>query len=233
MVVKACTPGASGVTGSSRGPYASFNLANHVQDDPAAVAANRSRLLHELGCRRIQWLTQEHGVEVLAADLASAELEPTADAAWTAAPGLALAVLSADCLPVVVAARDGSVVGIAHAGWRGLVAGVVPRLLESMASASGEFVAWLGPGISAAAYEVGEDVATAARAAGARLTSGRAPGKYQLDLAATAAEQLEAAGAARVEVCATCAAESAATFSHRRDGLTGRMATVVWIDSPS
>lgn len=219
--------------GVSTAPFATLNLGDHVGDDPEAVRENRARLRRRLGCRQLQWLDQVHGTTVLHATSSTATLPPpTADAAWTSEPGLALAVLTADCLPVVLAARDASVVGVAHAGWRGLLGGVLGELLAAMPAAPGILAAWLGPAISRDAYEIGEDVAGIVRgleAATGCLLPGRARGKYYLDLFRLAENQLRLAGVGEVRSSGVCAATSPATYSYRRDGVTGRMATVCWI----
>lgn len=219
--------------GVSRGPYATLNLAGHVGDDPAAVAENRARLREYLGCRDIQWLDQVHGTTVVRANGATVvDPPPSADAAWTTEPGLGLAVLTADCLPVVVAARDGSVVGIAHAGWRGLVGGILVELLAALPCQPGVLAAWLGPAISRDAYEIGEDVAVQVRnleAASGCLWPGSLPGKYHLDLFRLAENQLRLAGVGEVYSSGVCVSDEPSTYSYRRDGVTGRMATVCWI----
>jgi YfiH family protein len=219
--------------GVSRGPYATLNLAGHVGDDPAAVAQNRARLRDRLGCRHIQWLDQVHGTTVVrATGHTVVDPPPSADAVWTTEPGLGLAVLTADCLPVVLAARDGSVVGIAHAGWRGLVGGVLVELLAALPCPPDTLAAWLGPAISRDAYEIGEDVAVQVRdleAASGCLSPGAVPGKHHLDLFRLAENQLRLAGVGEVCASGVCTAADQSTYSYRRDGVTGRMATVCWI----
>jgi len=219
--------------GVSRGPYATLNLAGHVGDDPAAVAENRARLRAHLGCRGIQWLDQVHGTTVVhAAGSTVVDPPPSADAVWTTEPGLGLAVLTADCLPVVIAARDGSAAGVAHAGWRGLVGGVVVELLAAMPCAPEDLAAWLGPAISGDAYEIGEDVAEQVRdleAASGCLRPGERSGKHHLDLFRLAENQLRLAGVGEIYPSGVCVAAEPSTYSYRRDGVTGRMATVCWI----
>lgn len=227
--------------GASTGPYQGFNLADHVGDSAVAVSTNRERLRQVTGLAAIQWLQQVHGIEVLAADSTSAVTVPEADAAWTVEPGLGLAVLTADCLPVVIAAADASAVAVAHAGWRGLLDGVLERVCGQLPATDAGYLAWIGPAISAAAYEVGEDVAErvrefagwlqvdSAEVDAVWLRSGRQAGKYQLDLAAVAGEQLQQLGVTEVCYSGVCSAASAQTYSYRRDGITGRMATLVWL----
>jgi YfiH family protein len=191
------------------------------------------------------WLRQVHGPHVvrLRPPDASAGVEPVAeaDAAWTDEPGLACAVLVADCLPVLFADRRGRAVAAAHAGWRGLAGGVLEATLvaldEGADVAPGDLVAWIGPGISAAHFEVGDDVLAAfGRSALAHdqphfAWSPRADGtpRWRADLPALARERLHAAGVREVAVDGRCtAADASAFFSFRRDGATGRMAAAVW-----
>jgi len=220
--------------GVSVGPYASMNLAVHVGDRPAAVAQNRRLLLDESGCSAIQWLTQVHGSRCILATHASATGAPEADAAWTEEPGLALAVLTADCVPVVLCALNGSAVAVAHAGWRGLVAGVLAATVDAMPVAPGALQAWIGPAIGPASYEVGEDVFHAARGvmaeAEAFFAAAAGSGKYQLDLAGFARQQLRQLGVRAVLGDDICCAADERFFSFRRDGVTGRMATLAWLD---
>ncbi len=219
--------------GVSRGPFASLNLAGHVGDDPHAVADNRRRLLRRLEVDQVQWLQQVHGTRCVRAHAGAIAPGPEADAAWTDAPGLAVAVLTADCLPVVFAARDASSVAVAHAGWRGLVDGVLEATLASLPASPAGVTAWLGPAIGAARYEVGSEVRQAAvdRIPGAQASfaRGRVPGKLQMDLAGLARHLLEAAGVAQVLDCGVCCASDQRFYSYRRDGRTGRMATLAWL----
>ena len=221
--------------GTSRGAYETFNLALHVGDDPDAVAENRRRLQARCRCDAVQWLTQVHGTRCLAATAGTASDPVEADAAWTSEPGLALAVLTADCLPVAFCAPEQGVVAVAHAGWRGLVAGVLQSTLDALPVAADQCHGWIGPGIGAAAYEVGEDVASAVTDLGAvaagSLEPGRAAGKYQLDLRALASRMLTTAGLRSVSVDDRCTAMAPELYSFRRDGVTGRMATVVWLEA--
>lgn len=231
-VIAVTTTRAAGV---SRGRFAGLNLADHVGDVAEAVAENRNLLLRDLGCSNIQWLTQVHGTQCLHASHASVVSAPEADAAWTEEPGLAVAVLTADCLPVVLAAADGSAVAVAHAGWRGLTSGVLEATLRNLPKPAAELVAWIGPAIGRARYEVGEDVLIAARRASAAtegfFSPGNVPGKYQFDLAGLARYTLEQLGVAEVRGGEICCASDARFFSYRRDGVTGRMATLAWLVS--
>lgn len=222
--------------GVSRGRYAEFNLAPHVGDAAEAVTANRRALQAALGLTRVQWLNQVHGTRCVAAGQASVGTVPEADSAWTSERRIALAVMTADCLPVVFSRDDGKAVAIAHAGWRGLVGGVLRSTLQAVPGDPSAMVAWIGPAIGAAAYEVGEDVALAVRGmAGMQdefhrfLLPGARVGKYQLDLAGLAAAQLRRLGVERVCGGDICVHEDRRFYSYRRDAATGRMATLVWM----
>lgn len=217
--------------GVSRPPYDSFNLADHVGDDPSAVRENRRRLATHLGGRPVCWLDQVHGTTVLEAARPWPE-PPRADALWTRETGLGLAVLTADCLPVVLVARDFSAAGIAHGGWRGLVGGILGEVVRAMPGAG--WIAWIGPGIGPDAYEVGEDVLSAVRAlplpVEGAIRPGRRPGKGWLDLPTLASLQLESLGVEEIHRDGRCTFASEDLYSYRRDGETGRMATVVALE---
>ncbi|MGH8426733.1 MAG: peptidoglycan editing factor PgeF [Gammaproteobacteria bacterium] len=220
--------------GASVGAYASLNLGAHVGDDPHAVAANRARLVEtaRLPAEPL-WLNQVHGNTIAVAEKCAAD-RPEADGAVTRTPGRVLAVLTADCLPVLLAARDGSAIGIAHGGWRGLAAGVVEAALAAMPVAAEETVAWLGPAIGAGHYEVGAEVRAAfAESPGADAaftTSGR-DGHWFCDLAALARARLASAGVGAIAGGDFCTYEDRERFySHRRDGETGRMANLIWME---
>jgi YfiH family protein len=217
--------------GVSLGPRAALNLAAHVGDDPVAVATNRERLARALdlpGAPR--WLSQVHGTAV-AGDDAGADA-PVADAAVTSSPGCVLAVLTADCLPVVFASRDGAAIGIAHAGWRGLAAGVLERTIAALGVPPRDLLAWLGPAIGPAAFEVGAEVRTAfvgVAAADAVAFAPNARGRWQADLPLLARLRLERAGLEGISGCKLCThADPERFYSHRRDPLCGRQATLVW-----
>ena len=223
------------VGGVSSGWHASLNLGMRTGDDPVHVAANRACLAvaAKLPVEPL-WLRQVHGNRVIAADEAVGT-EPEADAAVTKGPGRVLAVLTADCLPVFLATRDGSAVGIAHAGWRGLAAGVLEAALTAMPAPRDEIFAWLGPAIGAAHYEVGADVRDAfAGSPGAErafMPGGR--GEHWLcDLVALARARLAAVGVGAISGGEFCTyGERERFYSYRRDGETGRMASLIWIES--
>ncbi|MBN7795228.1 peptidoglycan editing factor PgeF [Parahaliea mediterranea] len=211
-------------------PFDSFNLGHHVGDP--ACAQNR-RCLQALlpGGARLQWLQQVHGTAVV--EVPSRVFTPEADASWTRTRGAACAVLTADCLPVLFCDRGGTRVAAAHAGWRGLAAGVLEATVSAIGVAPAELLAWLGPAIGPRAFEVGPEV-RAAFCAGADDAeaacfepSGR-PGHYFADLYALARLRLARAGLTAVHGGGHCTFSDAEHFfSYRRDGNTGRMASIV------
>jgi YfiH family protein len=223
--------------GVSKGAYASLNLGGGgaPPDDPAAIAQNRRLLMRALPQPPV-WLHQVHGTEVVAVD-APRDDAPVADAAVTRTRDVPLAVRIADCLPVFFADRAGTAIGVAHAGWRGLAAGVLERTLAALAREPADVVAWIGPGIGADAFEVGDDVHAAFTrgdpGAAAHFQPDR-PGKWRADLPALARRRLAARGVPLVLGGAWCTVrDSARFFSYRRDGTTGRMAAVIWLAAPS
>ena len=215
--------------GVSTGPFASLNLGVRAGDDPQAVAANRTRL-NALLPQAPRWLRQVHGSLVVEADTLSEE--PEADAAIARRPGTVCAVLVADCIPVLLADRAGGTVGIAHAGWRGLARGVIENTVRTMASAGRDLIAYLGPGIGPAAFEVGNDVREAflARDAGAAAAfKPHTEGKWLADLFLLARQSLQRAGVREIHGGALCTySDTQRFFSYRRSRTTGRMAAVIW-----
>ena len=212
--------------------YGALNLATHVGDDAAAVAVNRERVRAALRLTaEPRWLEQVHGTRVLDLDR---DAVGAADGAVTARPGTVCAVLTADCLPVALCDRSGSRVGVAHAGWRGLLDGVLPAAVAALGSAPGDIIAWLGPAIGQAAYEVGAEVRDAfvASSPGAeRRFTANARGRWQADLYGLARDTLAAAGVRSVHGGGFCTfTEAGRFFSHRREAPCGRMATLVWLD---
>jgi polyphenol oxidase len=218
--------------GVSTGTYGSLNLATHVGDSPRSVAENRARLAAgiELPSEPV-WLEQVHGAKVL--DLDVDRVTP-ADAAVTSRLGIVCTVLTADCLPVLFCDRAGRQVGVAHAGWRGLLGGVLPATVAAFGVPAGEIVAWLGPAIGAASYEVGADVRDAyvARDSAAECCfEPNARGRWQADLYALARASLAVAGVTSVaggELCTFSAPQR--FFSHRREAPCGRFATMIWLE---
>ncbi len=218
--------------GVSGGPYTSLNLASHAGDREENVAENRRRLRSALGLpAEPLWLAQVHGITVAHHD-GGADV-PQADAAVAFAPGQVCAVLTADCLPVVFVDRDGTRVGVAHAGWRGLADGVLEATIKALEIPASYLLAWLAPAISQAAFEVGADVRRAFLARAPQSESAftvNARGRYQADLYALARIRLARAGIKSVFGGGWCTAGEADRFySFRRDGKTGRMATLAWL----
>jgi YfiH family protein len=225
--------------GVSEAPYddgagdGGFNLGLHVGDDPRRVLQNRDKLRARLPAEPA-WLTQVHGTRVVRAE--QAEDAPQADAAIATTPGVVCAIQTADCLPVLLADADGRAVGAAHAGWRGLAHGVLEDTVGALCEAgAGDILAWLGPAIGPQRFEVGQEVFDAfagrdAELASAFASAGR-PGKYLADLYALATRILRKAGVRDIAGGGFCTVSDARRFySYRRDGVTGRMATLIWIE---
>lgn len=216
--------------GVSAGPYASLNLAEHVGDEPGAVAANRDALASALSLdTQPCWLEQVHGADVLDLDT---DPPGRADGAVTSTPGRVCVVLTADCVPVLLAARDGSRVGAAHAGWRGLAAGVLTQAVARMGTPPEQIQAWLGPAIGPTSYEVDADVRDAflgADPSADRCFVPTRPGHWHADLYGLARARLSKSGVEAVYGGDFCTfTESARFFSHRREAPCGRMATLIW-----
>lgn len=217
------------IGGVSQPPYDSFNLASHVGDAAETVAANRERL--RAYCPSApKWLNQVHGRAVARADGLDGLVEADASVAFEA--GTVCAVLTADCLPVLFCDRQGTRVAAAHAGWRGLAAGVLEATVEAMRCQAGEVLAWLGPAIGPQAFEVGEEVREVFvrdLAASAAAFVCEQPGKWKADLYALARLRLERSGVTSVYGGGECTFTDRARFySYRRDGTTGRMAALIW-----
>jgi YfiH family protein len=216
--------------GVSAAPFDRFNLGSRCGDVPEDVASNRAELSQRFGLPSPpRWLRQVHGTTVA---VEPGDDEPEADAAVTRTPGTVLAILTADCLPVVLASEDGNEVAAAHAGWRGLAAGVLEATVAAMQAAPERVLAWLGPCAGPQAYEVGQEVFDAFIARDPRAAAVFAatrPGHWRVDLYALARQRLLAAGVARVHGGGLCTISDPRRFySHRRDQRTGRMATLVW-----
>jgi len=218
--------------GVSAGPFLSLNLGDHVGDDPSAVAENRRRLAVVAGlpCEPA-WLRQVHGVNVVT--LAPGTAGGAADAAIAREPGVVCAVLTADCLPVLFTNRQGSAVAAAHAGWRGLADGILEAVIEHMGEAPSELLAWIGPGIGPAVFEVGPEVREHFVAADSRSADHFQPGtgdRYFADLPQLARQRLSRVGVATVYGGDRCTFDETENFfSHRRDGRCGRMASLIWL----
>ncbi len=217
--------------GRSVGPWASMNLAIHVGDDEEAVRDNRRRLRTRVPSEPA-WLDQVHGCAVV--DAARVGAPVRADASFASRADVVCAVLTADCLPVLLCSRSGTTVAAVHAGWRGLAAGVIESTLAAMAEPPEGLMAWLGPAIGPDAFEVGAEVRECfcdldARDARA-FRAGMRPGKWQADLYRLARGRLERSGVAAVHGGGLCTHSDGGRFySYRRDGVTGRFASLVWL----
>lgn len=224
--------------GQSSAPYDSMNLANHVGDDLQAVMANRRRLQKAITDPvAIHWLNQVHGVDVT--EVENENIIREADAMVTSRQGTALAILTADCLPVLFCDIDGNKIAAAHAGWRGLAGGILENTFTAMDAKPEQVLAWLGPAISVGHFEVGAEVRQAFLGS---VDSGRQkateqcfkpvgnrPGQYMADLYALAKERLENLGIGKIYGGKFCTWEQEDMFySYRRDGITGRMASVIY-----
>ncbi|BBY76694.1 laccase domain protein [Mycolicibacterium parafortuitum] len=222
--------------GVSTPPYATFNLGDHVGDDPAAVAANRHRLAEAvgLGDDRLVWMNQVHSANIAVVDRAQTVDET--DGLVTTVPRLALAVVTADCVPVLMADARAGVIAAVHAGRVGAAAGIVARALETMVDAGADVAdvsVLLGPAVSGRNYEVPEPMAAEVERAlpGSRTRTGR--GTPGLDLRAGIANQLRGLGVRAIDVDPRCTVEDRNLFSHRRDNPTGRLASLIWLEPAS
>ncbi|TLY60400.1 MAG: peptidoglycan editing factor PgeF [Gammaproteobacteria bacterium] len=218
--------------GVSAPPFDSLNVGSHVGDAPEAVLENRRRIRAQLRLpAEPAWLEQVHGTHVV--DLDAAASDAPADAAITRRVERVCVMQVADCMPVLFAARDGSAVGAAHAGWRGLAAGVLEATVGKLGLQPAQLLAWLGPAIGREHFEVGDEVRAAfiagdVQAASAFEANGR--GRWQCDLSALARGRLAAMGVSAVSGGAWCTfADAARFFSFRRDGPCGRMAALIWL----
>lgn len=226
--VRACST--TRIGGVSQGPWAGLNLGGHVGDDPQTVTENRARLARELGLpREPQWLSQVHGTQVCLPDRPLA----CADACFDDRPGQVCAVLTADCLPVLFCNVAGTRVAAAHAGWRGLLAGVLEQTVAAFDDRPQDVVAWLGPAIGPQAFEVGEEVRAgfvADSAASARHFRPHGDDRWLADLYGLARDCLAGAGIEQVSGGGLCTfGDPGRFFSYRRDGVTGRMASLIWL----
>ncbi len=219
--------------GVSVPPFETFNLGSRCGDSAAAVAANRAALVSTLDLPASpRWLRQVHGVDVIDADAMSLEDEPAADAA-IAHGATVLAILSADCLPILFCADDGSGIAVAHAGWRGLAGGVIEATVARLGVPASRVLAWLGPAIGAASYEVGDEVRTAfvdVDPLAAQAFAPTRPGHWHCDLYALARQRLAAVGVARVYGGGFDTFSDTRFYSYRRERDTGRFASLIWIE---
>jgi hypothetical protein len=227
--------------GVSTGRYASLNLGDHVRDAPTAVAENRRRLRAAAALPdEPVWLTQVHGVRIADLDSAPEDLAgvpPVADGALTRVPGRICAILTADCLPVLFASAAGNAVAAAHAGWRGLAGGVIEAAVSALNVAPASLLVWLGPAIGPAHFEVGSEVREqfVRDDPGARTAFvPNAHGRFMADLSRLARRRLERLGITRIYGSDECTHQQAERyFSYRRDGDTGRQASLVWLEPQS
>ena len=237
--------------GFSQPPFDSLNFGLHVGDDPAMVQKNRDALKTVLPNEPI-WLNQVHGTQVIDADSRNDWSNvPSADASVTSTPGQVLAIMTADCLPVLLASKDGKVVGAAHAGWRGLAADVIEQTValmrtkqsnqtqthpETETQTQTEILAYLGPAIGPHAFEVGSEVRdifiAQNPASSACFEELQEKGKYLADIYALAALRLNALGIEQIEGGDECTLQNPDYFSYRRDQQTGRMGSFIWIETP-
>ncbi len=225
--VKSCVTTRAG--GVSADTYASLNLGDHVGDDPVAVAKNRQRLVSLLGCKPA-WLRQVHGTAVVEA---LPEQDAEADASWTATPGVACAIMTADCLPALFCDRAGTRVAAAHAGWRGLAAGVLEATLDALALPADQVLVWLGPAIGAQAFEVGAEVREAFIAQHPQAAEAFRPshnaGKFMADIYQLARIRLAARGVTAVYGGDFCTYNDPRFYSYRRSAQAGRFASLIWL----
>ncbi len=225
--VRACVTTRSG--GVSVAPFDSFNLGDHVDDDPVAVTSNRQHLVDTLGCQPA-WLRQVHGIVVAEADPATV-IE--ADGNWTATPGIACTAMTADCLPALFCDRAGTRVAAAHAGWRGLAGGVLEATVKALDVAPQELLVWLGPAIGPTAFEVGGEVREAFVRQHAEAVAAFVPsvnvGKFMADIYQLARIRLAAIGVTAVSGGGLCTYDDPRFYSYRRSARTGRFASLIWL----
>lgn len=219
--------------GVSPAPYAGLNLGDHVGDDPQAVAANRAHIVRQLGLPGMPlWLNQVHGIAVV--DAAHAAPGCAADASFTRESGAVCAVLTADCLPLLLCDKAGSTVAAVHAGWRGLAAGVVETTLAAMQVPPEDLMVWLGPAIGPRAFEVGSEVREAFTShdpAAAEAFHPSSAGRWLADIYQLARQRLARQGVTAVYGGERCTyTEEQYFYSYRREGVTGRMASLIWIE---
>lgn len=218
------------IGGLSLAPYDSLNLGDHVGDKPENVEQNRSRLVQQLALPTApNWLEQIHGCDVV-----DAEIGGQADAAISHSSGKVCAVMTADCLPLLLCDKQGRSVAAVHAGWRGLLDGVIEVAVEKMSLPASEIIAWMGPAIGPTVFEVGDEVFQAfihRDPASADHFKDSRPGHKLADIYGLASQRLAAKGVAFIGGGQCCTvSDSARFFSYRRDGVTGRMATLIWLE---
>ena len=226
--VKACVTTRAG--GVSLAPFDSLNLGDHVEDSPEAVLENRRRLTQAFHIQPA-WLRQVHGVSVVEADPGCIA---EADGSWTSTPGIACTSMTADCLPALFCNRAGTRVAAAHAGWRGLAAGVLEAAVESLETEPADVLVWLGPAIGPQAFEVGPEVREAfvqqLPSTTQAFVPSRNPGKFMADIYQLARLRLAARGITAVYGGGFCTVSDPRFFSYRRSPLTGRFASLIWLE---
>jgi YfiH family protein len=226
--VKACVTTRAG--GVSLAPFDSLNLGDHVDDNPEAVAENRRRLTDHFSIQPA-WLQQVHGIAVAHAD---PTMVATADASWTATPGIACAAMTADCLPVLFCDRAGTRVAAAHAGWRGLAAGVLEATLDSLAVDPGEVLVWLGPAIGPKSFEVGPEVreifVQQLPETDRAFVPSHNAGKFMANIYLLARLRLAVRGVTAVYGGGFCTVTDPRFYSYRRSPRTGRFASLIWLE---
>ena len=218
--------------GFSAGPYASLNLGDHVGDDKADVARNRAHLAQVLSLpQNPDWIRQTHGTHAV---LLEAELDREADAAITRQPGVVAVIMTADCLPILLCDRNGTEVAAVHAGWRGLQAGIVDTVITRMCTPPSRLLAWIGPGISRDYFEVGGEVRSAFLQSDRSCESffaSRRNGRWLCDLPGMTIQVLSRLGVAAISCDHHCTyRDESLFFSYRREGVTGRMASLIWME---
>jgi YfiH family protein len=223
------------VGGLSQPPYANLNLGTHVNDDPLTVAINRQLLSPHLPSEPV-WVNQVHGTRVV--DAAQTDCLEDADAAFTTHPDVVCVTMTADCLPVLLCDEAGTVVAAVHAGWRGLCDGVIESAVNKMATDNSKVLAWLGPAIGPQAFEVGDDVRQQFLQKDANAIHAFKPNgnKWLCDIYTLAKQRLQRSGITQIygggvdeDFCTLT--DEARFFSFRRDNVTGRMASLIWLDS--
>ncbi len=217
--------------GFSQGAYGHLNLGLHVNDDAATVEKNRQWLYQAAKLPELpRWLTQYHSTVVLTGE--TIVNAPKADASYTTQAHVVLAIMTADCLPILICHPEGKVIAAIHAGWRGLLDGIIHETIQRLPVPANECMAWLGPAISSQAYEMGDEVRALFLEQGACLSAfSKHNERWHMDLYALAREQLQKQGLSAIYGGNYCTyQESERFYSYRRDGVTGRMASLIWLD---
>ncbi|MCC5854645.1 MAG: peptidoglycan editing factor PgeF [Idiomarina sp.] len=219
--------------GVSAAPYASLNLGTHVGDLPAAVTTNRARVKKDLKLPSSPlWLSQVHGTRVVRTHGETMTDTPESDASYTATPGVVLAIMTADCLPLLLTNRDGTEIAVAHCGWKGIAGGLIRKVVAEFESPAEDIIAWMGPAIGPSAFEVGDDVRRAMMKSDAGHQDAFQPfqQRWLADIYQLVRHDLALSGVREVTGGDLCTvSDSEQFFSYRRDGVTGRMGSFLWI----